>query len=482
MVVACVAVGAISIATLQDGHNWGDDFAHYLLIARDYGSGHFRQSVSTPPLFPLLLAPLVRFHAGVAALKVPGVVCWLASAGVFYFFLKRRFDPTSALLVALCFLCAPWFFYFKQSILSDVPFAAFAIGALTFFDAAAGARAQGRRWHPAFLGFLACAVLGALTRASGLALFAAGFAGVVWFRLGWRAAALVCAAVLVWLGIDAALGTRTLSYYLAQPEFTTAHTGGMAAQLQKKLAYLQEAVEDLTRFVFPVTGTWSVRPKLAGTIQGGPAATWLLPAILVGLAWSVRTRGISFVEIYCAAYLGLLAVWSVPGGVRYVVPLIPPALYYLFFPWAWCRDRLARSLRRAAPYVAAALLAPAGMLLAFDAWATVETRGFSDDELGTPQARQVFAWVRDHSASEDTYWAYWPRSFRFITERRTIGWGVSGPGDVTTVLQEIQRSRVQYVLLSTYMPQSFKEAFLARARVRPVLANDIYQLYKVLDP
>src|SRR5437899_2145553 len=52
-------VGAVSVVTLKDGHNWGDDFAQYLLFARTYASGHLEHPglATTPPLFSLVLAP-----------------------------------------------------------------------------------------------------------------------------------------------------------------------------------------------------------------------------------------------------------------------------------------------------------------------------------------------------------------------------------------------------------------------------------------
>ena len=67
------AVGAFDLSTIRAGHEWGDDFALYVLHAKnieqgtDYARTGFifnpaypRITWRWPPVFPLLLAPVVR--------------------------------------------------------------------------------------------------------------------------------------------------------------------------------------------------------------------------------------------------------------------------------------------------------------------------------------------------------------------------------------------------------------------------------------
>src|SRR3989338_8722118 len=75
----------LNVVTLKQGQGWGDDYAQYIRHAKNivehkpYASGiMLDQGPVTPPGFPLLLAPLVKFfgiHFWI--FKLLNVFCWL---------------------------------------------------------------------------------------------------------------------------------------------------------------------------------------------------------------------------------------------------------------------------------------------------------------------------------------------------------------------------------------------------------------------
>ena len=85
---AVILFVAVNIATLKDGHNWGDDFAQYIINAKNivthkpYSEGIILENTVTyPPGFPLLIAPFVKwFGVNLKILKAPNIFWWFLFA------------------------------------------------------------------------------------------------------------------------------------------------------------------------------------------------------------------------------------------------------------------------------------------------------------------------------------------------------------------------------------------------------------------
>ena len=80
-----LTIGAFFLATVREGHQWGDDFALYITHARNLvegrpyaQSGYIRNPASPisppptyPPIYPMLIAPVYRlFGMNLVAMKV----------------------------------------------------------------------------------------------------------------------------------------------------------------------------------------------------------------------------------------------------------------------------------------------------------------------------------------------------------------------------------------------------------------------------
>src|SRR5689334_3374691 len=83
----------IQIDTLYDGHNWGGDFAHYILSAKNLLDGRpyndhimLNMTITYPPGFPFLLMPLIKiFGINLKILKLLNVIFWYLSIVCAYF-------------------------------------------------------------------------------------------------------------------------------------------------------------------------------------------------------------------------------------------------------------------------------------------------------------------------------------------------------------------------------------------------------------
>ncbi len=125
----------VNIITLHDGHNWGDDFAQYIQHAinlvehQPYASNiSYDIFVVYPPGFPLLLSSVIYWCSiNFKVLKFLNVLFWALSALVAYSLAMRDLKPFWSRMIVVWFLTSPFFFIFKQNVLSDIPFMCFVL-------------------------------------------------------------------------------------------------------------------------------------------------------------------------------------------------------------------------------------------------------------------------------------------------------------------------------------------------------------------
>ena len=137
MILVSLIVGA---STLTRGHQWGDDFAWYIVQAKSILSGTtdefmeqsaFTNGQSTTHLgplaypwgYPLLLAPVYAVK-GISplALKLPGLLFYAGFLVCLYLLMRDRLTQTESLVVVSIFAFNPLLLQFLDQILSDVPF------------------------------------------------------------------------------------------------------------------------------------------------------------------------------------------------------------------------------------------------------------------------------------------------------------------------------------------------------------------------
>ena len=139
--LVCV-IGVFYVATLREGHVWGDDQAAYIAHARNiaegrsYGEIGYVRSPSSinpqmyPPGYPLLLAPVYHFSGpALTPMKVMNIGFFCAALFIFYLLVRDYGQPLALATVAVIGAC-PYFWDFKDTVASEFPFLALAYGAL----------------------------------------------------------------------------------------------------------------------------------------------------------------------------------------------------------------------------------------------------------------------------------------------------------------------------------------------------------------
>jgi hypothetical protein len=140
LIVILLASLALGASILTRGHEWGDDFASYIMQAQSILDGDmdefierntftiFESSAQIGPVaypwgYPLALTPALLLK-GVHALtlKLPGLFFFAGFLACFYLLTENRLTRTESLLLVSLFAFNPIFVGFLDYILSDIPF------------------------------------------------------------------------------------------------------------------------------------------------------------------------------------------------------------------------------------------------------------------------------------------------------------------------------------------------------------------------
>jgi hypothetical protein len=139
---------AIGAATLRRGHEWGDDWAWYILQAQSIWEGttdefmevsaftNYQSTTHLGPLaypwgYPLILTPFYAIK-GISplVLKLPGLLFYAGFLVCLYFLMRDRLPQIESLLIVSLFAFNPLLLQFLDQILSDIPFLFFSTFAL----------------------------------------------------------------------------------------------------------------------------------------------------------------------------------------------------------------------------------------------------------------------------------------------------------------------------------------------------------------
>jgi len=251
-------------------------------------------------------------------------ILWLVLSGLL---LRRLGASRNEAIISASFAAAsPWTLYLATNLLSDLPFAAVALGSLYLLERDP-VIARASKWsRPVFVGLLAG--LSFLTAARGITVWAAAVA-LFLARRQWRSALVASAAFgilaapwIVWQSLNAA-PTNPAYWYYSKLNYQTWHVFG------------DFSTAEAARVVFDNSIDCAAWPQLLW----GISSTAVHPVVLQIVAWSLTLcaligfvvtawRDLRAVHFWTVLYLGMIVCWVFPPD-RFLVPLMPLYLYFL---------------------------------------------------------------------------------------------------------------------------------------------------------
>jgi hypothetical protein len=320
--LAALAAG-LAVASREIGSLGGDD-AEYVLLANSlarfdgYASGWYPgppvPHTQYPPLFPLLLAPLVAGTPG-SFLACHVLVSLLGAAAVFCLarlFERRGLPPWAASLGALAPVLSRLWLASAADVLSDIPFLAFAAAALLLLEPGTE-----ERLPPVRIALAAVAAgLAFYTRTAGLALVLPVAAALsldrrTRGRAGWIAAGSLLAGCGLWFLRGALLGTG--GGYGDQLAAGAEATGGVLGRAWSGFSAIY--FPRTPAFLFPRSTVLLGVPvwTVAGWVLWGTAALSLFHGLR-------RRRTLAVTEVFFLVYLLMQSAWPFEDP-RFALPL-----------------------------------------------------------------------------------------------------------------------------------------------------------------
>jgi hypothetical protein len=405
--VLILAIGAAHALALRPGHEWGDDFALYLLHARNLVEGrpyadtgylynpHYASigPPTYPPVTPALLAPVYALAGpNLEALKLAMVAGFTAFLAVAYLLFRRTLSPArSALVVALLGLNG-FSFQAANTIGSDEFFLVFLYAALLLFERADDAAEDSRTQWLLAIGAAVAAWLAFGTRSLGVLVLVALAIRELIARRRIGRPALGAMALFAALALTQTLLVHSDRHYLDQ-------LGGGPGLLLQHAAWYAERLA-----AFWSNGRW----RLPALLLTGAA---LLLAV-IGFVRQVRTRRAGICEVFALLYLAVILLWPSYEAERYLYPVIPLWLFYAF-----CGLEHAGLARRPVLARTALGLLLVGAVLSYAGrYATLDWGPFTHG-VATPEARALFRCVTDHTRPDDVVLFAKPRAMALFTRR-----------------------------------------------------------------
>jgi len=469
IVVGVIAIiGLFYAFTLQPGFPWGDDFAMYLLHAKNIATGQpyavtgylYNPSQpevgppSYPPLFPLVLAPVIAVaDLNSKAIKATVAVFFLAALWFIYRCLLHRVPAPYAAGVVGVIGFSPYLWNLKDDPVSDVPFLFLLFLTFTYvLDAdRKGWKALGPSLLVGVLFYLCFAC-----RAVGVVLFPTLFIWEVlrfrrWPRRG------------VWISLIAGSVGVVLQVLVIRGEASYADQVHFTAALM---------VRHLAEYAWSLRNEFLAMPNLAGSF-------FLGVLILLGLAGYVASvrRGVTVLEIFAPAYLILIALWTSDQDLRFLLPVIPLWLLYAGAAIDWLRDVGGRRFSLSLEVALATIMA----LSYLNYFATAS---YGHDPGGTNDAgfQSVCRFVRDKTPHEAVILFSKPRLLALLTGRKSAVYPLRTAAEIIGYGRQIG---AQYVIVGDPFENDrriLRPAIVARSEVfEPVFRSRGFAVYHIRD-
>lgn len=411
---------ALGVSTLTRGHEWGDDFASYILQAQSILNGDtdkfierntftiFESSVQIGPVaypwgYPLALTPALLVK-GVHALtlKLPGLFFFLGFLLCLFLLTETRLTRTEGLLLVSLFAFNPTLVQFLDYIISDIPFL-FAVFLALYLLTKPSAKFEART--PVFSGF--AIFLAFFFRTTGIIVLGAYLAHQAWnwFRERDRRNATLLDSFIV-AGVFALLvGISSLLF-----------PNGQGSYLQQLSGFsLQTVRENLSAYFF-------LFAQFFGAAPAWTYVYYILTAFFLVGAWT-RWDTDRLLVIFFAFYFAAMVVWPEWQGIRFLFPLLPLFVYFAFQGMKFAVGMVSERYQRiGAAFIFALWLALAGLFLAqsgVQAYANLRDARQINGPFDAFSA-EMFEFIREKTPSDSVVVFFKPRALRLFTGRDSI--------------------------------------------------------------
>ena len=386
----------------------GGDNAQYIILAKSILQGKYNNlhepgapiHVLYPPGFPLLIAPALAVSgSSFIPMKLVVLLCSLGTIAFMALFLKRVLPDRSWIMPVLLTATCPLILDYSHWLFSEVPFLFFSALTLYLFQ-----RALSIEKNRLLNVGIAAVSLGATyyIRSQGLFLIGA-MCLVLLFRRRWRELA-VLVVVVGAIALPWFIRNQSVAHGGYLPWFLTKDPYNIEAGRLTLADVLQRFITNVKLYVlqvYPSTVLPVISPRAGSLLAICGVVLSALTAF--GLVRFVFQRKLGALEWYTLFSVAVVLLWpSVWSGDRFLLPVVPFLLYYLYWALADLGRRI--GFRQLGVLSAAAIVLLFGVTNAGRATVNVANlkQYFQGDRFaGYDDAWRTYfesaSWLRDHT-------------------------------------------------------------------------------------
>lgn len=421
IIIVSLLLGA---SILTRGHNWGDDFAWYVLQGKSILNGTIDEFMQTSaftngesttyvgPLaypwgYPLLLTPVLAAKGvNPLALKLPALFFYAGFLVCLYLLIRTRLTQTESLLVVSLFAFNPLLLQFLNAILSDIPFLFFSTLSLWLIIK------NGDRNIWQNIGIGACIYAMVFMRATGILLLGC-FLLIEFFRLlrnrrDWNVVkkiilntSIVCGIFIVLWIITSMLFPNGGASYFAQ-------YAGMTIQTIKNMA---------VRYFYAYGDFFGDT-----TLVGWRYLLYLLVIFFLVGAWARRKNEVIFILFFMLWMMAHIAYpyWQ---GPRYIFPLLPIFIYFAFMGMKFVIEKLPEKRQQIGQWVFYGFWSLMVLIFLFNSAVYAHdnlSRGRTVNGPFDPYSKEVYQFIEEKTSANSVIIFFKPRVMRLMTDRPSI--------------------------------------------------------------
>jgi hypothetical protein len=412
----------IGACTLRRGHEWGDDWAWYVLQAQSILKGTTADFIQTSaftnnesttyvgPLaypwgYPLILTPAYAMKGiNPLALKIPALFFYAGFLVCLYLLLKARLTQVESLLLVTLFAFNPLLLQFLDQILSDIPFLFFSTLSLWLITK------EGQRSPQRTILIGASIFLVTFLRATGILLLGC-FLIVKFFRLlanrrDWRVVKQIVSDSLI----------VCVSFILLWIANSILFPSGGGSYLSQYAGLSVETVKQMVAAYF-----------YAYTSFFGEAAGWrylyyaLVVFFLIG-AWT-RWKEELFFILFFGLWMIVHVAYPYWQGPRYIFPLLPIFIYFTFQGMKFIAQRLPEKYMLVGHWAVYGVWASIALVFLFTsslhAYVNLQNNRAINGPFD-PYSKEVYKYIKEETPVNSVVVFFKPRVMRLMTGHNTI--------------------------------------------------------------
>jgi 4-amino-4-deoxy-L-arabinose transferase-like glycosyltransferase len=465
------------------------DNAEYILLAKSIALGQGYKNIyevnnsphtKYPPLFPLLLAPIVYFSGyNFIAMKLLVMIIGICSLYLIFILFRNILDEFTAFWIMLLSGISYQIVFYSHTVLSEIPYLAISLLALIFTT----------RYHNApngqtKIGLLAATFifLAYFTRSIGISLWVAALLYLFLIRNQQKGKKLLVTGTLFLIPFliwnfqkphvirHAPISYGNLNYQeqfwlkdLFCPDLGTMGTIDFIKRIyHHAIVYTQE----IAGVIFP-TSQWDLNKYLA------------IPIVLLisyGFLDSLLKRK-TLLEFYIPLYLSVLLVFTI-STPRFIVPIIPFIWYYLIVG-------LKKSLETFIPYTQYALQIILCLCILPNITATIRNNVLADQQNYTKTIwrdyLEIGTWMKENASLESIIMNRKPAFLFLWSQRKAVR--IPFTDDSSVVLRAIGERDIDYIVEdpSSQLTRKYLSPTLQSKPKKfiPVFQKNGYTIYEV---